>query len=161
MAWFKAQGHDEHHVVRLRQNDVNRIDVIALAAEKSADVDALCVRVRDSGCRIVHEPRSLTTPGGGYGFSFFHPEGLQFEVSSDVERGAKRDIDRWDGVPVKISHIVLHSPDHKKLVEWFCDTLGFKVSDWLGDFHVLPALQFGTSPHRSSTRAALPQPCRL
>jgi hypothetical protein len=46
----------------------------------------------------------------------------------------KRAIGRWEGVPVKISHIVLHSPDHKALVEWFCDVLGFKVSDWLGDF---------------------------
>jgi catechol 2,3-dioxygenase-like lactoylglutathione lyase family enzyme len=40
----------------------------------------------------------------------------------------------WDGVPQKISHIVLHSPDHKAMVQWFCDVLGFKVSDWLGDF---------------------------
>jgi catechol-2,3-dioxygenase len=38
MAWFKAQGHDEHHVVRLRRAEINRIDVIALAAESRADV---------------------------------------------------------------------------------------------------------------------------
>lgn len=134
MAWFKAQGHDEHHVVRLRKADENRIDVIAMAAESRADVDALCEQVRASGARIVSEPHDLTTPGGGYGFRFFSPDGLQMEISSDVERGSKREIGRWDGVPVKISHIVLHSPDHHALMTFFTDVLGFKVSDWLGDF---------------------------
>ncbi|MGE4431383.1 MAG: VOC family protein [Sphingobium sp.] len=134
MAWFKAQGHDEHHVVRLRKADENRIDVIALAADSRADVDALCEQVRASGARIVSDPHDLATPGGGYGFRFFSPDGLQLEISSDVARGTKREIGRWDGVPVKISHIVLHSPDHHALMRFFTDVLGFRVSDWLGDF---------------------------
>ena len=133
MAWFKTPGHDEHHVVRLRAADENRIDVVALAADSRADVDALCERVRAAGGRIVHEPRDLTSPGGGYGFRFFTPDGLQFEISSDVARGTSRPIDRWEGLPVKISHIVFHSPDHNALVAWFVDVLGFKVSDWLGE----------------------------
>jgi len=41
---------------------------------------------------------------------------------------------RWEGIPQKISHIVLHSPDHQEMVRFFTDVLGFKVSDWLGDF---------------------------
>ena len=49
MAWFKAQGHDEHHVVRLAQGDENRVDVIALAADTRADVDALHDKVAASG----------------------------------------------------------------------------------------------------------------
>ena len=105
MAWFKAQGHDEHHVVRLRKAEENRIDVIALATDSRADVDALYEKMTASGVKIVHEPHDLTTPGGGYGFRFFSPDGLQFEISSDVARGSKRDLARWEGVPVKISHI--------------------------------------------------------
>jgi catechol 2,3-dioxygenase-like lactoylglutathione lyase family enzyme len=31
LTWLAAQGHDEHHVVRLRQDDSNRIDLIALS----------------------------------------------------------------------------------------------------------------------------------
>jgi len=134
MAWFKAQGHDEHHVVRLRKAEENRIDVIALSADSRADVDALHDKVQAAGGKIVSAPQELSTPGGGYGFRFFSPDGLQFEISSDVARGGKREIERWDGVPVKISHIVLHSPDHKALVDWFVNVLGFRVSDWLGDF---------------------------
>jgi catechol 2,3-dioxygenase-like lactoylglutathione lyase family enzyme len=84
MAWFKTQGHDEHHVVRLRAAEENRIDVIALAADSRGDVDALHAKVGAAGCRIVRAPAELTTPGGGYGFRFFSPDGLLFEVSSDV-----------------------------------------------------------------------------
>jgi catechol-2,3-dioxygenase len=134
LAWFKAQGHDEHHVVRLREAEENRVDVIALAADSRADVDALALKVEGSGAKIVHTPRELTSPGGGYGFRFFSPDGLPFEISADVARSTSRAMARWEGMPVKISHIVLHSPDHQAMVKFFTDVLGFKVSDWLGDF---------------------------
>ena len=156
MAWFKAQGHDEHHVVRLRAAPENRVDVIALAADTRADVDALAAKVEGAGGKIVHAPRELATPGGGYGFRFFTPDGIQMEISADVARAAKREIARWEGVPVKISHIVLHSPDHKALVVWFCDVLGFKVSDWLGDFMCF--LRCNSAHHRF---AILPGPACL
>jgi catechol 2,3-dioxygenase-like lactoylglutathione lyase family enzyme len=153
LVWFKTPGHDEHHVVRLRQADENRVDVIALAADSRGDVDALCDRVRASGGQIVHEPRELTTPGGGYGFRFFSPEGLQMEVSSDVARGTSRQLTHWEGLPLKISHIVLHASDHKALMQWFVDVLGFKVSDWLGDF--MGFLRCNSAHHRF---AILPGP---
>jgi catechol 2,3-dioxygenase-like lactoylglutathione lyase family enzyme len=146
MAYFKAQGHDEHHVVRLRRAEVNRVDVIALAADSRADVDALHGKVAASGCKIIYAPHDLAAPGGGYGFRFFSPDGLPFEISSDVAKGRKRDVARWDGVPVKISHIVLHSPDHKAATQWFQDVLGFKLSDWLGDF--MSFLRCNSAHHR-------------
>jgi catechol 2,3-dioxygenase-like lactoylglutathione lyase family enzyme len=152
-AWVKTPGHDEHHVVGLRKADANRVDVIALAADSRADVDALCDKVKAAGCRIVHAPRELATPGGGYGFRFFSPDGLQFEISSDVARGSSRDLARWDGLPLKISHIVLHSPDHPALVRFFTDVLGMKVSDWLGDFMCF--LRCNSAHHRI---AILPGP---
>ena len=153
MVWFKTQGHDEHHVVRLRQSDENRVDVIALAAGSRADVDALFAKVQAAGVRIVHEPRDLTSPGGGYGFRFFSPDGIQMEISSDVARGGKRELENWEGVPVKISHIVLHSPDHQALVRFFTDVLGFRPSDWLGDFMCF--LRCNSAHHRV---AILPGP---
>ncbi|OAN62328.1 VOC family protein [Sphingomonas sp. TDK1] len=153
MAWFKTQGHDEHHVVRLRAADENRVDVIALAADSRGDVDALHAKVGAAGCRIVGAPAELTGPGGGYGFRFFSPDGLLFEVSSDVARSPKRDLARWEGVPLKISHIVLHSPDHQAAVRFFTEVLGFKVSDWLGDFMCF--LRCNSAHHRI---ALLPGP---
>jgi catechol 2,3-dioxygenase-like lactoylglutathione lyase family enzyme len=134
MAWFSAPGSDEPHVVRLRASDANHLDVIALAADSRRDVEVLHERIAGAGCRIIHAPRELTAPGGGYGCRFFSPDGLPFEISSDVARGARRDIGRWEGLPVRISHIVLHSPDLPGQVKFFTEVLGFRISDWLGDF---------------------------
>ena len=134
MLHFAAEGNDEHHVVRLRAAEDKRVDVIALAADSRADVDALHQKVTEAGCQIIFAPRDLNTLGGGYGFRFFSPDGMPFEISSDVERGEQRVMKRWEGMPLKISHIVLHSPDHKAAVKFFTEVLGFKVSDWLGDF---------------------------
>lgn len=151
--YFAAQGDEEHHVVRLRPSGEKRIDVIAMAADSRADVDALHRRVGDAGCRIIFTPCDLTEPGGGYGFRFFSPDGLPFEISSDVARGPARPMKRWDGVPHKISHIVLHSPDHKAATDFFIDVLGFRLSDWIGDF--MSFLRCNSAHHRI---AVLPGP---
>lgn len=132
--WLRAQGSDEPFSVRLRRSDANHVDVIALATGTRADVDALHAAVLTAQCRVIHAPRALTGPGGGYGFRFFSPDGLPFEISSDVARGPSRSIERWEGIPIRISHIVLHSPNHNALIAFFTDVLGFRVSDWLGDF---------------------------
>jgi catechol 2,3-dioxygenase-like lactoylglutathione lyase family enzyme len=153
MVYFATEGHDEPYVVRLRESAIKRVDMIALSAASRADTDDLFGQVRDAGCKIVFEPRDLDQPGGGYGFRFFSPDGLPFEISSDVARGPKRDMARWEGIPQKISHIVLHSPDHHATVKFFCDVLGFRVSDWLGDFMCF--LRCNSAHHRL---AILPGP---
>lgn len=153
MVHFAADGGEEGYVVRLRAAESKRIDVIALAADNRPHVDALHEKVAASGARIIFAPKDLDTLGGGYGFRFFSPDGLSFEISSDVARREPRILSRWEGVPQKISHIVLHSPDHKAMVQWFCDVLGFKVSDWLGEFMCF--LRCNSAHHRL---AILPGP---
>ena len=134
MVHLAAQGHDELYVVRLRSSPVQQVDIIALAAATRADVDELHEQVVGAGCAVVFAPRDLTTLGGGYGFRFFSPDGMPFEISAEVERGVARPLVRWDAIPEKISHIVLHSPQHKAAVDFFVEVLGFRLSDWLGDF---------------------------
>jgi catechol 2,3-dioxygenase-like lactoylglutathione lyase family enzyme len=151
--WLRVQGSDEPCVVRLRRSDANHVDVIALATDSRASVDELHAKVGAAQCRIIHPPRALASPGGGYGFRFFSPDGLPFGISCDVARAPSRDIDRWEGIPVRISHIVLHSPKHADLVKFFTDVLGFRVSDWLGDFMCF--LRCNSAHHRV---AILPGP---
>ncbi|WP_353227792.1 VOC family protein [Novosphingobium sp.] len=134
LVYFAAKGHDELYVVRLRQDAVQRIDVIALATENAADVDALYAKVRDFGCRIIWEPRALNQFGGGYGFRFFSKDGLPYEISAGVARGTARVLTPGEAVPERISHIVMHSPRHQEEMRFFQDVLGFRLSDWLGDF---------------------------
>ena len=136
MAYFAAAGATEHHVVRLRRNDDNRVDVIALKAETNEDVNALAAKVKASGAKLISEPAPLSSPGGGYGFRFFSPDGLPFEISAGVETRPVQELHRWDGVPERISHVVMHSPNHKALADFFINVLGLRLSDWIGDFMV-------------------------
>ena len=53
MIYFAAEGSHELYVVRLRQSEDARIDVIALATETNDDVDGLFVKVQAAGCRIM------------------------------------------------------------------------------------------------------------
>src|SRR5947209_5672036 len=90
LSYFAADGSDELYVVRLREDPSNRIDVIALATDGRASVDGLHDKVVSAGCRIIFAPQNLSSFGGGYGFRFFSPDGLPFEVSSGVERRQSR-----------------------------------------------------------------------
>jgi catechol 2,3-dioxygenase-like lactoylglutathione lyase family enzyme len=153
IAWFKAPGSDEHHTVRLRSSTANHLDIIGLATHSRADVEALHAKVAAAGCRIVHEPRDLDGPGAGYACRFFSPDGLPFEISSGVARRESRSVGRWEGLPVRISHVVLHSPDPQAAMHFFTDVLGFRVSDWLGDFMCF--LRCNSAHHRL---AILPGP---
>jgi catechol 2,3-dioxygenase-like lactoylglutathione lyase family enzyme len=133
---FAATGQDEAYVVRLRKSDTKRLDVIGLATASRADVDSLHEKVLAAGCRIEFAPTALERFGGGYGFRFFSPDGLSFEVSAEVERRVTRPLPRGAAAPERISHIVLHSPRHPEATAFFTEVLGFRVSDWLGDFMV-------------------------
>lgn len=131
---FAAVGQDEPFVVRLRAAPEARVDVIALATATRDDVDTLCAKVQQAGCRLIFGPRTLARPGGGYGFRFFSPDGMPFEISCEVARSAARTLGVLESIPAGISHIVLHSPDHQALVRFFVEVLGMRISDWLGDF---------------------------
>jgi catechol 2,3-dioxygenase-like lactoylglutathione lyase family enzyme len=134
LRYFAAVGSDEKYVVRLRQDETKRVDVIAWAAPTREDVDALFAAVSASGCRIIVGPHQLTSFGSGYGFRFFDPNGMTLEISADVARQVPRGQVKGEALPVKVSHVVLHAPDHKATVKFYTDVLGFRVSDWLGDF---------------------------
>ncbi len=84
LAFLAAEGSPEQYVIRLREADGKRIDLIAFGAASAADVDTLAARLAADGVRLVSEPGALATPGGGYGFRFFDNEGRTIEVSSDV-----------------------------------------------------------------------------
>jgi catechol 2,3-dioxygenase-like lactoylglutathione lyase family enzyme len=146
LVYFATEGHDELYVVRLRQAEVQRLDVVALAADTNADVDALHDQVVASGCKVIFAPRDLDSFGGGYGFRFFNPDGIEMEISAGVARGTARPLEEREAIPLKISHVVFHSPQHKEITQWFIDTLGFRLSDWIGD--MMSLIRCNTAHHR-------------
>jgi catechol 2,3-dioxygenase-like lactoylglutathione lyase family enzyme len=134
IAYLAAESSAEPYVLRLRKAGERRLDVIAFAAADEAAVDAMAERLAAAGAKLISPPGPLNGPGGGYGFRFFDLDGRPIEVSANVTERAARTLDRGESIPATLSHVVLHTPDVKKAVDFYVQHLGFRVSDWLGEF---------------------------
>ncbi|MDX3187278.1 VOC family protein [Streptomyces sp. MN03-5084-2B] len=131
VVFLAAEGSPEQYVVRLRQAGDKRIDLIAFGVAKPSDVDILAARLATAGVTLVHEPRTLHTPGGGYGFRFFDNEGRTIEISADVAVRAHRRIEAGESIPVRLSHVVINSADPEATRAFYEKHLGFRLSDIL------------------------------
>ena len=134
VTYFAAAGSPEQYVLRIRKSSDRRVDLVGFGVENAAGVDQLAGDLASEGVQIVAQPGQLQTPGGGYGFRFFDPDGRVVEISADVERRKYHVLEYRESVPAKLSHIVLNSPNPQLCMEWYEDKLGFKLSGWLGDF---------------------------
>jgi len=144
--YFAAEGSPHPFVVRLRQDDEKKTDLIGFSAASRADVDALFAQALAAGARPIAEPGPAQGPAGGYAARFFDPEGRALEVICDAEQRVARELKVGEAIPVGLSHVVLHSPDIKALVGFYEQVLGFKLSDWIAEFMVF--LRCNPAHHR-------------
>jgi catechol 2,3-dioxygenase-like lactoylglutathione lyase family enzyme len=131
IVFLAAEGSPEQYVVRLRKDADKRLDLVAYGAATPADVDTLAGQLASAGVRLVHEPGALQTAGGGYGFRFFDVDGRTIEVSADVAPRQHRAIEERESIPVRLSHVVLNSPDIARTQAFYEQHLGFALSDTL------------------------------
>jgi catechol 2,3-dioxygenase-like lactoylglutathione lyase family enzyme len=134
VVYLTAPGSHQGYSVRLRKSEEPRIDVISWSAEDRDAVDRLAEQVAEAGGQIVSKPAELMSFGGGYGFRFYDPAGFTIEVCCDFDTREPEEIQPGEARPEKISHVVLHAPDQKAYAAFYEQALGFKLSDWLGDF---------------------------
>jgi len=134
IAYLAAEGSADPYVLRLRKAEERRLDLIAFAATDEASVDALAERLGAAGVKLISQPGPIQGPGGGYGVRFFDLDGRAVEVSAGVAPRPARALDRGESIPASLSHVVLHTPDVKKAADFYVQRLGFRISDWLGDF---------------------------
>ncbi|MEU9547270.1 MULTISPECIES: VOC family protein [Streptomyces] len=133
VVFFGTAAHPEAYVLRVRKDSEKRLDLISFAVDSAEDVDALAERLGTADVPLVREPDRLDTPGGGYGFRFFDPDGRLIEVSSDVEERPYRELEPGESIPQKLSHVVVNSTDILKTKRFYEEHLGFRLSDWLED----------------------------
>jgi catechol 2,3-dioxygenase-like lactoylglutathione lyase family enzyme len=131
IAFLAAEASPEQFIYRIRKADEKRLDLIAFGADSRTDVDDLAASLAGAGVQLISEPQELQTPGGGYGFRFFDPDGRVVEVSALVENRKARDVEPREGIPVGLNHVVLNSPQRKEVEAFYADRLGFKLSDWI------------------------------
>ena len=118
-----------HHALALREGPEKKLLCVNLAADYKAAVDGLYEKARGLGAS-VEAPGALGGPAGGYGFIFHDLHGRDYRISADVAEHAvlPAAADR----PVKISHVVMNSPDREAQSSQFVDLLGFKLTDRTG-----------------------------
>ena len=131
IAFLAAEGSPERYVIRLRQDADKRLDLVSFGAASEADVNALAEHLIAGGVQLVAEPGPLATEGGGYGLRFFDLDGRTIEVSAGVATREHRKIEAGESIPVRLSHVVLNGTDPDRTARWYCDLLGFRLSDTL------------------------------
>ncbi|MGW4803476.1 VOC family protein [Kitasatospora sp. NPDC004272] len=142
ISFLAAEGSPEQYVVRLRRAEEKRLDLVSYGAANPADVDTLAEQLLSSGVQLITRPGAVDTPGGGYGFRFFDCDGRTIEVSADVAARKHRRIETQESIPVRLSHVVLNSPDLDRTRLWYEQHLGFRLSDTLSSPHMGEVMHF-------------------
>ena len=88
--------------------------------------------------------------------TFEDPKGTVMEVFKRGEFADQRYPTKGI-VPHKLGHVAFHVTDVKGVTNFYCDVLGFRVSDWMGDFfsflrcgpdhHTINLMETGTNRH--------------
>ncbi len=152
--YFAAEGSEYPFVIRLRQDDDKKTDLIGYSAASRADVDAIFAQAIAAGAKSIIAPGPADGPAGGYAARFFDPEGRALEVVCETKKRSARTLAVGEAIPVGLSHIVLHSPDTLALLKFYEDALGFKLSDWIGKFMVF--VRCNTAHHRLAIMGGKP-----
>ncbi len=126
--FLRASGH-EHHVLTIHERPRAGLVAINFGAADRIAVDGLHAKALAMGVEVIAAPHDLPAiAGGGYGFSLRAPEGQQLNISCDVATHSSGDFaDR--SRPEKLSHVVLNVADLDKQERFFCDVLGFRLTD--------------------------------
>ncbi|MFB4295147.1 VOC family protein [Actinomadura sp. NTSP31] len=142
IVFLAAEGSPEQYIVRLRKDADKRLDLIAYGAASREDVDALARRLGEAGVQLISEPDVLKTAGGGHGFRFFDVDGRTIEVSAEVQDRAHRKIEERESIPVRLSHVVVNSPDVARTQAFYERHLGFALTDSLTHPHMGDLMKF-------------------
>jgi len=96
-----------------------------------SDLGEVASRLKKAG--IKSERRSDITPGIHEALAFKDPKGTTLEIFSEF--GFAAEDSTFTGImPLKLGHIAYTCPDVQGMVAFYCDTLGFRVSDWRSDY---------------------------
>ena len=62
LSYFAAEGSPEQYIVRLREADEKRLDLISFGADTAASVDALAAKLGSEGVQVVASPARCRPP---------------------------------------------------------------------------------------------------
>jgi len=144
----------DHHAVVLRKGAQPQCTRIGFQIAPTADLDAFEKQLAGHG--IAAERRKDPEPSISDMLVFKDPKGTVMEV---FKRGdfSQQKFQSHGIVPHKLGHVAFHVTDVKRITKFYCDVLGFRESDWMGDFfsflrcgpdhHTINLMQTGSDRH--------------
>jgi catechol 2,3-dioxygenase-like lactoylglutathione lyase family enzyme len=132
-----------------RSSERGELRRLSFQAKPESDLDELASKLQSSG--VQSERRQDISPGVREAIVFRDPKGTLIEVYADYMFAPEGPPD--SGIsPVKFGHIAYYVADVQKTTNFYCDILGFRISDWIGDYFSF--LRCGVDHHTVNFRQA-------
>src|SRR5689334_22380558 len=117
--------------IALERGDAVDASRLSFQIAPGSDLADVAAWLHEAG--INCERRHDITPGIRHALAFKDPKGTVLEIFADTAFAP--DDDDFTGVmPLKLDHIAYQCPDVAGMVKFYCDMLGFRVSDWRSNF---------------------------
>jgi catechol-2,3-dioxygenase len=152
-AVFLSSTLDHHSVVLRKGPDAKCLRIgFQLAAED--DLDAFDQQTAAIGIKVTR--KSDPEPTISDAVIFEDTKGTVMEVFKRPDF-SHQGFSAKGIVPRKLGHVAFHVTDVKKITQFYCDVLGFRVSDWMGDYfsflrcgvdhHTINLVETGSNRH--------------
>src|SRR6185295_15698863 len=119
------------HSVVLRKGSAARCARIAFQIAPGDDLDAFEKQLSGHGLKTAR--KRDPEPGIPEIVSFEDPKGTVLEVFREAAPAKTSPVTKGIA-PFKLGHVAFNVVDVKKITSFYCDVLGFRVSDWFADF---------------------------
>lgn len=136
----------DHHQLILSPAAESRVSHIAFQLDNSLSLEEAAGQLRDHGIKV--ETQSDPQPTIAKLLQFSDPEGYVLQMYTSSEQRPTKGADEGIGRPIrpkKLGHIALRAQNVQIMAEFYETMLGFRVSDWMGDFFVF--LRCGPDHH--------------
>jgi catechol 2,3-dioxygenase-like lactoylglutathione lyase family enzyme len=144
----------DHHSVVLHKGSQAQCLRIGFQIGESDDLDAFERQVHGHG--IKTERKKDPEPSISELVAFEDPKGTVMEVFKRADFSHQR-FQTQGIVPHKLGHVAFHVTDVKQTTKFYCDVLGFRESDWMGDYfsflrcgpdhHTINLIETGSNHH--------------
>lgn len=129
---FLACPSDFYSVV-LRQGSSAAVTRLALQLAPDADLDGFAAELKAKGVAV--RKQTDTGPYTPATLTVTDPSGLEVDLLATRVVTDQRPHNAGV-VPRKLGHTAFFTPDIRATVKFYTEVLGFRVSDWIGDFFV-------------------------
>lgn len=144
----------DHHSVVLRKGAEAKCTSIGFQLGPDDDLDGFEKQTQKAGISTTR--KKDPEPSISDMVSFADTKGTIMEVFRQPKDQHQKFTNKGV-IPHKLGHVAFHVTDAKAATKFYCDVLGFRVSDWMGDFfsflrcgpdhHTINLIETGKNKH--------------